>query len=474
MAAARRGMLYRHAVTCIAKSQPARRPAAPAAMDGPVGPGRRGPPDRAAGPLARASAAAAGADRRGAARGRLAQERMGRAARDPPGNRGQGSPAREPARGNDARSTPRSMRMRAAGASRWSAASAPLRTELGQLESRIAQAQPPMAGGTAPVRRPRAPGARRRGPRRSGPAPGFEALERSVYWWDRYVDSGQGRSRSRPRARSPGCSSARHSAWEAGARPRRAGDRTLAGARAARAPAGARPRPRRTCATRCRRARRALRAARQRKAGELSQVESLLGAQRERVARDPRERLLARAARAAAAGARHPRRRAAGAGADQGAVLLRARAARRAPAAGPDPAGCGRARDRRRDALRRLGGRRPRARRGAAGAVGLPAEQQPAGAQAHALAAERAPAVREPRLGTVRADADRAGARRGAAPASCCASQHDPFGEVGVLDLPRGAAMVAAAAQPRGRRASPRTSRCGSRDTGGSAACTPG
>jgi hypothetical protein len=121
------------------------------------------------------------------------------------------------------------------------AASWPLRTELEQLEAQVAQAQPQWQAALRQftdlerqARDARAAAQRARA--------GVETLERSVYWWDRYVDPGKVLALEAARAKAQ---LLERTAQVLGsrARPRRTRDRRLAGARAAGAAAGTRPRP---------------------------------------------------------------------------------------------------------------------------------------------------------------------------------------------------------------------------------------
>ena len=170
------------------------------------------------------------------------------------------------------------------------AASWPLRTELEQLEQRIAQAQPQwqaalrqFADLERQARDARAAAQRARA--------GVETLERSVYWWDRYVDPAKVVALEAARVEA-GLLARTAQTWEA-ARDRVAPaiERSPIRALLSRQQALGRDLEDLRDAVSPRQS--ALRAARQRKAGELAQFETLLDAQRGRAARDPRERLLA-------------------------------------------------------------------------------------------------------------------------------------------------------------------------------------
>ncbi len=190
----------------------------------------------------------------------------------------------------------------------------------------------------------------------------------------------------------------------------------------------------------------ALRTARQRKAGEIAAVETLLGAQRERMARDPRERLLA------ALRAQLPLALALLAGALLVPVLVKALfyfvlaplAARQPPVRIlPDAAAPA------------IGAATPA---GVSVAIDLaPGEEllvqsdflqsssQPAQKRTRWLLNARLPFAS---LASGMFALTRIAPEPGAAGTRVVLSpQHDPFGEVGVLELPRGAALVL---QPRG------------------------
>lgn len=271
-----------------------------------------------------------------------------------------------------------------------------------------------------------------------------ETLERSLYWWDRYLDPAKLLALEGARAKALLLERAAQS-WEA-ARDRVAPAIERSPVRALLERQTTLNRGLQNLRDSVSPRQGALRAARQRKAGELGQVETLLGAQRERVARDPRERLLA------AIRARFP----VALGILAGVVLvpvgikaifyfvLAPLAGRQPPvrilpdASAPDVGGP------------------------TAAGVSVTVELAPGEellVQSHFLQSSSQPACKQTQwllnsglpfsslasglfaLTRIAPEPGAAGTR------IVLAAQHDPFGEIGVIDLPPGAVMVV---QPRG------------------------
>jgi hypothetical protein len=323
------------------------------------------------------------------------------------------------------------------------AASAPLRAELTALEARVANAQPQWQ---AALRQfadlERQARASREAARRARVA--AEALERSAYWWDRYVAPARVVALAQARAKAQ-LLEREAQAWEA-ARDRVAPalERSPVRALLARQAALDRDLGKLRDAVSPRQA--GLRDARERKATELAQRQTLLDAQRERIARDPRERLLA------ALRAQLPVALGILAGALLVPVLVKALfyfvlaplAARQPPVRLlPDPAAPG------------IGAATP-------AGVSVSLELAPGEellVQSNFLQSSSQPARKRTQwllnpslpfasLASGLFALTRIAPEPGAASTRVVlSSQHDPFGEVGVLELPAGAALVL---QPRG------------------------
>ncbi|MCU0757725.1 MAG: hypothetical protein MUF07_00800 [Steroidobacteraceae bacterium] len=181
-------------------------------------------------------------------------------------------------------------REQAAWSQQVSAVTWPLRTELEGLEARIARAQPQWQAALRQFADLERQATRAREAARRADAE-LAALERAAWWWDRFVDPAKALALERARARAR-LLRGNAAAWGA-ARDRVAPaiegapmQALLAREAALRARIDA-------LATAVSPRQRTLLEARERKAFEVTQVEALLGAQRGRAARDPRERLLA-------------------------------------------------------------------------------------------------------------------------------------------------------------------------------------
>ncbi len=169
-------------------------------------------------------------------------------------------------------------------------ASAPLRSELQQLEQRIEAAQPSWQAALARFSDLERQAATSRAAARQARAE-VEALERSLYWWYRYLDPAKTLDLERARATALLRERTAQS-WElARDRVAPAIQRSPVRALFERRDELGRGMENLRDSVSPRQA--TLLGERQRKAGERAQVETLLDAQRERIARDPRERLLA-------------------------------------------------------------------------------------------------------------------------------------------------------------------------------------
>jgi hypothetical protein len=178
----------------------------------------------------------------------------------------------------------------AAWSAQMSAVTWPLRTELQGLEARIARAQPQWQAALRQFADLERQAAEARAAARRAEAE-LAALERAAWWWDRFVDPAKALALERARAKARILRRSAE-AWGA-ARDRVAPVIEGAPMQALLARESALRARIEALRTAVSPRERTLLEARERKAVEVTQVEALLGAQRERAARDPRQRLLA-------------------------------------------------------------------------------------------------------------------------------------------------------------------------------------